>query len=159
MPEPLELLVLVLAAYRLTRLGGWDDWPPIYKLRAWVIGEHWVPLPVPGSGGAISLGDFVEHGAYVDEHGETQIGTPPWARSTVDEPELPGKQPGSEAEAVRPAYRRPTLAHLVHCPFCLGWWVSLACVAAFWVTDLVLYPLLPFAVSGAVGLVAKNLDP
>jgi hypothetical protein len=122
-PPPYAFFLLALGAYRLTRLGGWDDWPPIYRLRAFVIGEEWVP----------------DEGAA---------------------PELPGKTPDSEVADVRPSYRRPLLAHLVHCPFCLGWWVSLGCYLAYLLAGRwALVALAPFAISGAVGLVAKNLDP
>lgn len=38
-PSPWVGLVLVLAAYRCTRLTGWDDFPPIVRARAWVVGE------------------------------------------------------------------------------------------------------------------------
>jgi hypothetical protein len=74
--------------------------------------------------------------------------------------ELPGKTPSSEVHDVRPTYRRPTLAHLVHCPFCLGWWVSLSVYIAWlaWPRGT-LYALAPFALSGLVGLISKNLDP
>lgn len=127
LPSPWVGLVLGLAAYRLTRLGGWDDWPPIASLRRWIIGEVWV----------------------MDDY-----------RGDADEIELPGKQPSTPVENLRPAYRRPLLAHLFHCPFCLGWWISLA-VYVWWLLmpSWGLYPLAPFALSGFVGLVAKNLDP
>jgi hypothetical protein len=71
-----------------------------------------------------------------------------------------GKLPSSDATDVRPAYRRPTLAHLIHCPFCLGWWISLAVYGAWLAAPRgTLYVLAPFALSGLVGLIAKNLDP
>lgn len=148
-PSPWVGLVLGLAAYRLTRLGGWDDWPPIYRLRAWIIGERWIPDLPWGNPGHDVMGDIVEAVERAREHG---INLP-------DSPELPGKQPSSEAEGVRPAYDRPLLAHLFHCPFCLGWWISLA-VYLWWVLTPAwgLYPVAPFALAGFVGLVAKNLD-
>lgn len=124
-PSWWQFTVLALGAYRLTRLGGWDDWPPIYKLRAWVIGERW----------------------YYSNAADSSA------------PELPGKQPNSEANAVRVGYDRPLLAHLVHCPFCLGWWVSAACWAC-WLPfpHFTVIALTPFALSGVVGVIAKNLD-
>ncbi len=32
--------ILVLAAFRLTRLVGWDHLPPLVAARAWLSGEH-----------------------------------------------------------------------------------------------------------------------
>lgn len=32
--------VLALGAFRVTRLIGWDDLPPVERLRAWLVGEH-----------------------------------------------------------------------------------------------------------------------
>ena len=120
-PTPWVALVLTLAAYRWTRLAGWDDFPPIYKLRAWVIGERWIP---------------------------------------ASEIQQPGKQPPeSDIDEVRPAYDRPLLAHLVHCPFCVGWWISAFTYLAWLASPrATLYVAAPFALSGAVGLIAKNLD-
>jgi hypothetical protein len=40
----------------------------------------------------------------------------------------------------------------------MGWWVSLAHVTAWYVWHPTVYGMFPFAVSGFVGLVAKNLD-
>jgi hypothetical protein len=165
-PHPWPALVLVLAAYRWTRLGGWDDWPPIYRVRAWIIGETWVPVWIDEVRALLAAGQTLEaqkelllRTPAVDTEAEAL------ARMGVGgepvEPSLPGKQPSSEADAVRPAYSRPTLAHLVHCPFCLGWWVSLATYVLWlalpdpWMMALAA----PFALSGAVGLIAKNLDP
>jgi len=154
-PEPWEGIVLVLATYRLVRLAGWDDWPPIYRLRAWIIGETWIP-DVPSlieTGERVPLepsveGDIVKipgPGNFVIHGGEAP---------------LPGKTPDSEAVSVRPGYSRPTLAHLVHCPFCLSWWVSLAAYLGWLAApEPMMYAAAPFALSAAVGLVAKNLDP
>lgn len=139
-PDPWPALVLVFGAYRITRFLGWDDWPPIYRARAWAIGETWV-LDEPVARVLVDDAD---------------------ANLDADSPSasLPGKTPSSEAEAVRPAYAHPTLAHLVHCPFCLGWWVSLATWAAWNVSaGWTIWLVAPFALSGAVGLVARNLDP
>lgn len=140
-PDAWPAAVLVLGAYRVTRFLGWDDWPPIARVRAWVIGERWVAdLPDEPLAQLVAMEES-------DRGLEAHI-------------ELPGKTPSSEADAVRPAYDRPTLAHLVQCPFCLGAWVSLATWAAWNVTETwTLWSLAPFALSGAVGLIAKNLDP
>jgi hypothetical protein len=136
-PHAWPALVLALAAYRLTRLGGWDDFPPIYRVRAWLIGERWLTPQ--------------QQIARVFEVPPDLVG--------IEPPEMPGKQPTSEVDDVRPAYDRPLLAHLVHCPFCLGWWVSLTVYLAWlWEPRWALYAAAPFALSGFVGLVSKNLD-
>lgn len=155
LPHPWPALVVALAAYRLTRLGGWDDFPPIYRIRAWIIGERWIP------DGPIGRIDSVE----VSAEGLAISGTlNDVGRKVVDGeplgPPQPGKEPSSEVGSVRPVYDRPLLAHLVHCPFCLGWWVSLATYLWWLLTPTWgLYVLAPFALSGFVGLVSKNLDP
>jgi hypothetical protein len=102
-PSWWQFALLALAAYRLTRLIGWDEFPLAVHTRARLTGEYW-------------------------------IGEEVW-------------------------YDRPTLAHLVSCPFCVGWWISLACYGA-WQGDhkWTLIVLAPLAVSGVVGLIAKNLD-
>lgn len=122
-PSPWAAAVLTLGTYRLLRLVGWDDFPLVYKTRAWVIGEFWVRDETDG---AITM---------------------------------PGKHADSEVEEVRPAFRRPMLAHLISCPFCIGWWISLTVYLLWlWQPTGTLYAAAPFALSGAVGLIAKNLD-
>lgn len=65
---------------------------------------------------------------------------------------------GAQREDGEWSFRRPTLAHFLACPYCLGAWVSLAVYAA-WLSAPVptLYAMTPFAISGAVGLIAANL--
>lgn len=119
-PHPWPALVLALAAYRAVRLLGWDDFPPIARVRAWVVGE-----------GAVSRGS---HNAQLN--------------LTAEKPEI------------TVSYRRPLLDHFIHCPFCVGAWLSLIVYLA-WLAEprWTLYGAAPFALSGAVGLIAKNLDP
>lgn len=119
-PAPLVLLVLVLAAYRLTRLIGWDDFPPILRLRSRFTGQT---QHVAGSSNA--------QGGLTDEKP-----TVTWT------------------------WKRPLLAHFLACAFCQGFWTS-AAVYAVWVGvgHWSLYAFVPLAISGAVGLLAKNLDP
>lgn len=104
-PDALTLAILMLAAFRFTRLVGWDTFPLAERARAWATGEYRMPS------GSIS-------------------------------------------------YRRPTLDHFVHCPYCVGFWISVL-VYLSWLTapTVTMYGMMPFAISGAVGLVAKNLDP
>ena len=154
LPTPWEGAVLALAAFRFTRLGGWDEFPLALKVRRWVIGEEWVPTVAPQV--IYMPQDQIDEVAYVPAGAEKADET-----GRVDAAELgfPGKQPTSEVANVQPSYRRPVLAHLVHCPFCLGFWVSVATYAAWlvWPTGS-FYALAPFALSGAVGVISKNWD-
>lgn len=121
-PTPWVFVLLALVAYRLTRLLGWDDFPPIEKARNWILGAN------------------------------VQV------RS----------RPAGAEDAYLTVYRRQLLAKLVHCAFCLGWWVALA-VYLVWalaghpyaepVESWMFYVGMPFALAAAVGLIAKNLDP
>lgn len=97
--------MLILGAYRLTRLAGWDEFPLAVRVRDWITGKRGV------EGG-------VEY------------------------------------------HKRPLLEHLLGCPFCIGFWISSAVYVA-WLSAPrpTLYAVTPLAISGAVGLIAKNLDP
>lgn len=119
-PSALVLLVLVLAAFRLTRLIGWDDFPPVYRLRAWVTGEQ----------------------RFVSGSSNAQ------ANLTNEQPQVTW------------SWKRPLLRHFLLCAFCQGFWTS-AIVYAVWVFagHWSLYAFVPLAISGAVGLTAKNWDP
>lgn len=110
-PSALVTVILVLAAFRITRLIGWDDFPPVRRVRDRVL------------------------------------------KTTVDR-SMTQRQP-------EPVYRygRPILAQFVQCPYCLGFWVVLVCWLGWVVTPDVLYVLVPFALSGAVGIVGRMLDP
>lgn len=39
-PSPWQFALLALGAFRLVRLVGWDDLPPIARVRARLVGEH-----------------------------------------------------------------------------------------------------------------------
>jgi hypothetical protein len=56
-------------------------------------------------------------------------------------------------------FERPKIATFLTCPWCCGFWVSLL-VYGTWLSDskLTLYAMTPFAISAAVGLIARNLD-
>lgn len=52
-----------------------------------------------------------------------------------------------------------TLAELVHCPWCLGFWISITASVAYYVWPHgTRWVLLPFAVSAGVALVATCFD-
>lgn len=138
-PGPWHLLVLALAAARITRLVGWDTFPLAVRIREWATGQYWVPLTDPAVGV-----EKVEGTGRVDSG---ELG-------------LPGKKPSSGVAEVRVAYRRPVVAHLVTCPFCVGWWISLA-VYVSWLAAprWTLYVSVPLAVSSLVGWASRNLDP
>lgn len=56
-------------------------------------------------------------------------------------------------------YRRPTVAKFLGCPWCVGFWLSLAVYLAWrgWPTATVTV-MAPLSFSELVGLVSKNLD-
>jgi hypothetical protein len=108
-PSPWHAAILALAAFRICRLVGWDDFPPVSRARAWLTGE-----------------------------------TSSW----------------SQTDQIQYEYRRPLLAHFLGCAFCQGFWTTVA-VWGTWeaAPRWTLIVAVPFALSSAVGLVAKNLDP
>jgi hypothetical protein len=108
-PPPWTSIILTLAAYRLTRLIGWDEFPLAQKTRAWLTGRYWTKI-----------------------EGDVEL---EWG------------------------YLRPLLAHFLACPFCQGFWVSvLTYIAWLQFPTQTLYVAVPFALSGAVGLISKNWD-
>lgn len=57
-------------------------------------------------------------------------------------------------------YKRPMTMKFLTCPFCVGFWLGcIVYVGWLYEPTAVLYVLFPFALNGAVGLLAKNLDP
>ena len=108
-PAPWVSLVLALATYRVVRLIGWDDLPPIQRLRDRATGAQLV--------GNVN-------------------GPSEWR------------------------YRRPLLAHFLHCAYCQGFWTGLVVYLA-WLGEpsWTLYAAAPFALNGFVGIVARRLDP
>lgn len=120
LPGPWPAVVILLGTYRLVRLIGWDDLPPILRLRERLTG--------------------------------------PTSRVTGSQNSRAGLT--SEEPVIVWSFRRPLLAHFLGCAFCQGFWVSLAAYGA-WLAwpHYTLYALAPFALSGAVGLIARNLDP
>lgn len=50
-------------------------------------------------------------------------------------------------------------AEFVHCPWCLGFWISVVASGAYWLwPHATRYVLLPFAVSAALALVSVTFD-
>lgn len=108
-PDAVQLVVLMLGAFRLTRIIGWDTMAALVHVREWVTGRR------------------------LEDDGSVTVLNPS-----------------------RPEW----LDQLLSCPWCLGWWVSLATAFAWWwVPTVTLAVALPLALSAAVGLIAKQLDP
>jgi len=103
-PTPFVFLLICLAAFRTTRIVGWDTVTDVWRRRLTGLGD-W------GGG------------------------------------ELP------------PDYRRG-LDSFLHCPYCLGFWISLVWFAFYEIdptsATIVAWPL---AVSAAIGIIAKQFDP
>lgn len=121
-------VVLALGAARLTRLAGWDDLPPIVRLRGWIVGEK-----------AVTRGSTNARMGVTSEQVEQSY-----------------------------TYRWPGLAHFLSCSFCSGFWFATLVYGGWLVAgspgalhyhSWLFYALVPFALSEAVGLVSKNLDP
>lgn len=57
-------------------------------------------------------------------------------------------------------FRRPALAHMIGCPWCLGWWFTLAATAAWWgAPHATLVAAIPFAAATVVGGLGHHLNP
>lgn len=73
---------------------------------------------------------------------------------------LVGESILTPTEPVVKHYRRPTLHHLIECPWCLG---SYLAVGAFALARLspgvAVWVLGPLAIGELVGLIVRNLDP
>lgn len=113
-PSALVAATLVLATFRVTRLLGWDVFPPVARLRARLLDTRTDRL--------------------------------------LTERHPPGKPPTRVG--------RETLQVFIECPYCLGFWVGVAVYASWllWPTGS-LYVWAPLALNGAVGIVARMLDP
>jgi hypothetical protein len=150
--------LLALGAFRVTRLIGWDD------------------LTIQARHRVTGLGDE-EHKqwAYVIDH-QREVAYDPWElRHVVWTPmetlrdrlrEATGSDrvpPLVESDQAWPpvSQRRYYLSKMIRCPWCLGFWVSLATGFGWgawtdaWFSGL----LLALPLSATVGLLAKNLDP
>lgn len=123
----LYAVVVTLAAFRITRLVGWDE--ITQPIRAWLSGVH--------------------------DRGYNQLA------KAIEEAKSQGVDPWDGQRRPPPlSERRYYVAKLLHCPWCVGFWISLAAALAadewhhttYWIS-------VPFAISAVVGLIAKNLDP
>lgn len=131
--DPLTLIVDVLAAFRLTRLITRDTWPPVKAVRDWLL-RRWPSADAEYPASDVTIRD-------VRDEGTLPTGVPVF-------------NSGGRWLAVRPHW----LGELVTCPWCAGFWVAAAVVAAqLW---LVWWPpvALVFALSAATGLIARHLD-
>lgn len=139
-PDALTLALLALAAFRMTRLIGWDTFPPVARARSRIL-LSWIE-PVCSSCKA-------ERADYEARDGREWVGLENCPRCGSGEP-----------ATFLEGHGRPLLGELVECPFCLGWWIALALYAGWLVAPTAaLVVSVPLALSAAVGLLAKNLDP
>lgn len=88
-----------------------------------------------------------------------------WRFAAVDDMPLIVKirawvEGGTEVSGEVRHYRRPTVHHLLECPWCLGAYLSVgAFVLAHYSPGVAFWILGPLAVSELVGLIVRNLDP
>lgn len=149
MPTWLLLLIMTVAAYRLTRLIVKDDFPPVLWLRDHFVGG-WRPLT---------------------EDEWVIIRSRPTTKGVITSPLSKDREPlpfqmrdvdhGDGATASRWVTRWkwvPTwLADLLSCPWCASGWISLALVTAVALTVGVPAPVLVWpAVWGGAALIAAQ---
>lgn len=127
-PHPWAAVVLALGAYRLTRLIGWDTFPPVAVARAWILGETW-----PG-----------ELNRMPDDVREVE-----WMAMLRSDPEL-----AASRTYVHPLLA--DLVSCPFCLG--WWVALATYAAWLWLPTATLYAMSPLALAAAVGLVAKNLD-
>jgi hypothetical protein len=136
MPEPIWLLVDVLAAYRLTRLITRDAWPPVKAARDWLL-RRW-----PSADAEYSLAEIEPADGEPLDLGEGRLSS--GVRVFLVD--------GGRWLAVEPHW----LGELITCPWCMGQWVSLVMAA---LTPGITYPVAWIAVSlglsTAVGLLSR----
>ncbi len=119
-PTPWVAFVLALGVYRIARFLGWDDFPPIVRVRDWVTGARVITTGTHAARTGLSA-DVVTHDIE---------------------------------------YRRVWLMQLLSCPYCIGFWISLATYIA-WVFEpkWTLYIVAAPALSATVGIMTRWLDP
>lgn len=127
-PDALACLLLALGVFRLTRLVGWDDLTITLRHKVTGMGDR----------------EHHEWASYIDA--QRQLGNDPW-------------QPTRDVAPPPVTARRFYLSKMIRCPWCVGFWLSLLIWAAWllagaWTVGLAV----PWALSAAVGIVAKNLD-
>ncbi len=119
-PSPWAGVLLALGTFRLWRIVGWDDFPPILRVRDW-----------------LTRARLTTRGTMNARMGQT-----------------------GEPTTVVVEYGRPLLAHFLGCSYCAGFWVSVGVYLAWlWQPTWVMYGMAPLALSAAVGLIGKRLDP
>lgn len=128
-PDLTSGIILALGTFRLVRLIGWDDLTITLRRRATGLGDR----------------QHHEWAAWIDS--QRELGNDPWTPPR-----------GLDPPPVTP--RRFWLGKLIRCPWCVGYWISAAVWLAWlaapaWTTGLAV----PWALSAAVGLIAKQLDP
>lgn len=134
-PSVFDIVVVVLGAWRITRLVVRDAFPPIARIRDWIIERH----PTDDTaflGSHVTDPDmtatFTIHGTPV-LMGDDEHGMPIWfpIRDTV-------------------------IGGLISCVWCIGFWIATATVAAYaWTPSWTVITLTPFALSAAIGFVDR----
>jgi hypothetical protein len=131
-PDLLALLILALGTFRLIRLVAYDE--ITVDARRWITG--------------ISDAQHKEYAQWVESR--KAAGFDPWDDD--------GSVGTALADLV--SERRYYWSKLVRCPWCIGFWISVG-VWLVWTVEprVTLWLLVPFVLSAAGGLIAKQLDP
>lgn len=117
------LLILAMAIYSITRLITEDTFPPIERIRNWVLNKF------PHDGYTTKIRPNPKRAQFVNtSSGFYHVNVGHW------------------------------LGELITCPWCAGWWVSVAVCTAFWFWPVVTTAVLvPFAFRVVPGIIKSKL--
>lgn len=149
-PHVWVAVVLVLASFRLFRLVGYDELPLLVRFRKWATKEYEVRPALDD----LHMRTWTIVHDLATRHGDRLYEPSRRALEDLDY-EYERRQ---QASYVR--HGRPAIEKLLSCPWCAGWWISLAMYVG-WAFEpkWTVYFAAPWALSAAVGLVTKHLDP
>lgn len=128
-----DVVVLVLGAWRITRLVVRDSFPPVARIRDWIIERH------PTDDTAFLGSHVTDPHAFATTtiHGTSVV-------DTTGDPDQPVWFPT----------RDTVIGGLISCVWCIGFWIATATVIVYaWWPWWTVAALAPFALSAAIGFV------
>lgn len=160
MSDVVTALIVVFAAYRITRLIIRDDFPPVANVRNRILARH--PTISNRYYGSEVDDPRAKH-THVDLDGRTI----PVTISDGDSPYVLDLDGNLYAEGDHPTWQPDedtTIGTLITCVWCAGFWVSTLTVLTVWAGTR--YPLpavgwwaAPFALSAVVVAADRIIDP
>lgn len=168
-PDWYALLLLGLGVFRLCRLAGWDEITAPYRARFGLLADEEYHQWTDALNAVRSLGQNPWHYNRTDHDSGDFLDTVALAKGmTTGTPVGPlvSSRLIWDKEDDLPTYplvpfseTRWYLAKLVRCPWCLGFWLSVAAWGAYQADQRgTLVAMSLFAASALPGLIAKNLD-